>query len=77
MTIVVESVKSFAIPNPPDDGRLELPEGSSVQEAYLRLGISADHHRPPVPFVNGVKATKREVLSESDVLFLFYPLNGG
>ena len=77
MIITIDAVKSFTFPRGKGEGTISLPVGGTVRTAYRELGITGDHPKPPIPFVNGEKSSLDSLLHEGDVLFLFYPLNGG
>jgi len=63
-------------PNVPRSGStLELPEGSTIQEALTRLGVS--EQAPVVAMRNEQVEALTCTLEEGDVLSLFPPVAGG
>jgi molybdopterin converting factor small subunit len=54
---------------------VDVPAGSTVQDALRRLGVPDDVLC--IPVVNGVRATGERVLKDGETLSLFPPLAGG
>ena len=59
------------------DGRLELPDDTTVAEALLRLAVPADKAAGLALFVNGRPASLHSVLGAGDTLVFFTPIAGG
>lgn len=59
------------------DGAVELAEGSTVTDLLNLIGISAEHQRAIVPFINSEKAKRTHTLSDGDTVFLSLAIGGG
>ncbi|MBT8333677.1 MAG: MoaD/ThiS family protein [Desulfobacterales bacterium] len=59
----------------PGDGRLEIAENTSVQEALETLSVPLEEVK--LIFVNGVRKEPTAILEPGDRLGIFPPVGGG
>lgn len=61
----------------PPDGRIAVPEGSTVQEVLDHLKIPAETRDSLLTFVNGRASNGEDSLQAEDVLVFFPSVTGG
>lgn len=77
MSIQVEIVAPFEVRGQARDGRVELPDGSSVRD-LLRLNLNAPFYTRWLPVsVNGEQVPHGHILSDGDRVVFILPRVGG
>jgi sulfur carrier protein ThiS len=59
------------------DAVVKMPEGSTISDLYLRLGLTEDLHSNLQAFVNNDAAWRSTILRDRDRVVLATPLSGG
>jgi sulfur carrier protein ThiS len=59
------------------NGRVQIPAGSTVSVLLGRLGIPANQQRYLIVYANGSKQSLSYILRENDAVQLFLPIGGG
>jgi len=57
--------------------RIDVKEGSTVDDVMELCEIRPDHRKYVIPFINHQEARARSELKEQDELSFFLPLGGG
>ncbi len=65
-------LKNFA-----EKGRVEVPEGTTVEALLELIGIHSNHHRYLLVYANGRKRGLDYGLQQDDEVQLFLPIGGG
>lgn len=77
MRIQLSRAAQLELPAFPDNGEVDIPEGTTVK-AFLELaGVRREHRQFVLPMVNNTKVGLRYELQEGDSLFLLVPVGGG
>jgi len=59
------------------EGRVEVPEGTTVEALLERIGIHSNHHRYLLVYANGCKRGLDYALQQDDQVQVFLPIGGG
>lgn len=77
MKITVEHIALIQCENVGPDGQVTLPADATVTDLLNHIGMSPEHQRAVVPFINREKAKRSHGLHDGDSVFLSLAIGGG
>ncbi len=77
MNIRVDHIALIHCDNLTADKSIELPEPATVTDLLNALGISTQHQKAVVPFINSERAKRTSDLHDGDEVFLSLAVGGG
>lgn len=77
MRIHLSRAAQLELPAFPENGEVDIPEGTTVKTFLELAGVRKEHRQFVLPMVNDTKVSLRYVLQEGDRLFLLIPVGGG
>lgn len=77
MRVQVEHIALIQCNFPEADRGVTLSEGATVTDLLEVLGITPQHQKAVVPFINRERAKRTHVLRDGDDVFLSLAIGGG
>lgn len=77
MRIRVDHIALIHCDNLAADKSIELAEPATVTDLLSALGISKEHQKAVVPFINSERAKRTNTLHDGDEVFLSLAVGGG
>jgi sulfur carrier protein ThiS len=77
ISVTVQHSPILKVEELPQDGRVEVPAGTTAGAVLERLGIPSQQQRYLIIYANGRKQPLSYTLRQDDTLQLFLPIGGG
>ncbi len=77
MRIQVDHIALLHCDNLAEDKSIDLAESATVTDLLTALGISEEHQKAVVPFINSERAKRNHTLKDGDEVFLSLAVGGG
>ena len=77
MKVRVDHIALLKCPNLGADKAMDIREGGTVTDLLNALGITEEHQKAVVPFINSERAKRTHTLKEGDEVFLSLAVGGG